>query len=277
MKLFPSLTNRLKSILNLCFSRNLNGQKIKIPLIHGIKVGLGNEKWMSQVILKVMNVSGGDTFWDVGANLGQTLIKLKTLDSSWHYVGFEPNPTCVYYMQELIKKNSFSRTIILPVGLFTENTVLELETFGDDADPLGSIIPNFRKSRPNSSKKWVPLFSLSAIEEKIPVSNVDIVKIDAEGAEFEVLQTLKSLIVDKRPVVLIEILPVYKKENSSRFISQKKIEAFFKEIDYSIFRINKKNGEFDGFAQINEIGIHGELNMCDYLVCPTEKAKSFNF
>lgn len=277
MKVFPSLTNRLKSILNLCFSRNLNGQKIKIPLIHGIKVGLGNEKWMSQVILKVMNVSGGDTFWDVGANLGQTLIKLKTLDSSWHYVGFEPNPTCVYYMQELIKKNSFSRTIILPVGLFTENTVLELETFGDDADPLGSIIPNFRKSRPNSSKKWVPLFSLSAIEEKIPVSNVDIVKIDAEGAEFEVLQTLKSLIVDKRPVVLIEILPVYKKENSSRFISQKKIEAFFKEIDYSIFRINKKNGEFDGFAQINEIGIHGELNMCDYLVCPTEKAKSFNF
>tara|TARA_B100001093_G_scaffold481489_1_gene512275 strand:+ start:980 stop:1813 length:834 start_codon:yes stop_codon:yes gene_type:complete len=277
MKLFPSLTNRLKSTLNLCFSRNLNGRKIKIPLINGIKVGLGNEKWMSQVIVKVMNVSGGDTFWDVGANLGQTLIKLKTLDSSWHYVGFEPNPTCVYYIQELIKKNSFSKTTIFPVGLFLENTILELETFGNDADPLGSIIPNFRKSRPNSSKKWVPLFSSSAIEEKIPVSNVDIVKIDAEGAEFEVLQTLKSLIVDKRPVVLIEILPVYKKENSSRFISQKKIEALFKEIDYSIFRINKKNGEFDGFAQINEIGIHGELNMCDYLVCPTEKAKSFNF
>ena len=277
MKLFPSLTNRLKSTLNLCFSRKLNGRKIKIPLIHGIKVGVGNEKWMSQVILKVINVSGGDTFWDIGANLGQTLIKVKTLDSSWHYVGFEPNPTCVYYMQELIKKNSFSRTIILPVGLFTENTVLELETFGDDADPLGSVIPNFRKSKPNSSKKWVPLFSLAAIKEKIPVSHVDIIKIDAEGAEFEVLQTLKSLILKKRPVVLIEILPVYKKENSSRFISQEKIEAFFNEIDYSIFRINKKNGEFDGFAAINEIGIHGELSMCDYLACPAEIAKKFNF
>ena len=276
MKLFPSLTNRLKSSLNLCFSRNLNGQKIKIPFINGIKVGVGNEKWMSQVISKVMAVSSSDTFWDIGANLGQTLIKLKSLDSSWHYVGFEPNPTYVHYIQELINKNSFSRTTIFPVGLFSENTILELETFGDDADPLGSVIPNFRKSRPNSSKKWVPLFSLSAIEEKIPVSNVDIVKIDAEGAEFEVLRTLKSLIVNKRPVVLIEILPVYKKENFTRFISQEKIEAFFKEIDYSIFRIHKRNGEFDSFAQINEIGIHGDLTMCDYLACPIEKAKSFN-
>ena len=193
MKIFPKTTNALKKLLNFNLTRQLNGGKLKIPSINGIKVGVGNEKWMSGVFKKLTNISEGKVFWDVGANLGQTLVKLKTVKDSWSYVGFEPNPTCVYYLHELVNKNQFSDTTILPVGLYIEDTLLQLETYGDDADPLGSIVCNFRESLTNSRKKWVSLLTNSSLPEFIKSKKVDIFKIDAEGAEFDVLSTLEPI------------------------------------------------------------------------------------
>jgi len=156
MKIFPETTNSLKKLLNFIVTRNLNGEKLKIPCIHGIKVGVGNEKWMSEVLEKLTKITKGNVFWDVGANLGQSLVKLKTVDDPWAYVGFEPNPTCVFYLHDLVNKNLFSDTTILPVGLHIEDTLLQLETYGDDADPLGSIVCNFRESLTIHEKNGFP-------------------------------------------------------------------------------------------------------------------------
>jgi len=271
MKIFPETTNALKKFLNFSVTRKLNGEKLKIPCINGIKVGVGNEKWMSGVIKKLTNISEGKVFWDVGANLGQTLVKLKTVNDTWAYVGFEPNPTCVYYLNELANKNLFSDTTILPVGLYIEDTLLQLETYGDDADPLGSIVSDFRESRTNSRKKWVSLLSFSALPESIKSEKVDILKIDAEGAEYDVLSTLQPLIQRDRPFILVEILPVYTSDNYQRLQQQKKIESYFQENKYCLMRIGKKNGYFDCLDEIDFIGVHDKLEHCDYLVCPKEK------
>lgn len=271
MKIFPETTNSLKKLLNFIVTRNLNGEKLKIPCIHGIKVGVGNEKWMSEVLEKLTKITKGNVFWDVGANLGQTLLKLKTVNDSWAYVGFEPNPTCVFYLHELVNKNLFSDTTILPVGLHIEDTLLQLETYGDDADPLGSIVSNFRESRTNSRKKWVSLLTYSSLPEFIKSEKVDILKIDAEGAEFDVLSTLEPIIQKDRPYLLIEILPVYSSDNHQRLDQQRKIESYFQKNRYCLMRIGKKNGYFDCLDEIDLIGVHDNLEHCDYLVCPNEK------
>ena len=41
-------------------------------------------------------------FIDVGVNVGQTLLKLKSISSEINYLGFEPNPNCVNYLKNLI-------------------------------------------------------------------------------------------------------------------------------------------------------------------------------
>lgn len=275
MKIFPETTKSLKNLMNFSVTRTLNGKKLEIPSINGFKVGVGNEKWMSQIITNLTKITEGKIFWDVGANLGQTLIKLKTIDESWSYVGFEPNPTCVYYLQQLVLKNQFSDAIILPIGLYIEDTLRELETYGDDADPLGSIVSNFRESRSNSRKKWVSLLTYSALPESIKSQTVDILKIDAEGAEFDVLSTLEALIQKDRPYLLIEILPVYSSDNHQRLDQQNKIESYFEKNDYCLLRIRKKDGFYDGLEEIDLIGVHDKLELCDYLVCPKEKKSLF--
>ena len=46
-------------------------------------------------ILKIVLPIENKKFIDVGVNIGQTLLKLKSVSSEIDYIGFEPNPICV--------------------------------------------------------------------------------------------------------------------------------------------------------------------------------------
>ncbi len=115
---FPRLLNKfgLLKILNLSFKITVNNNSFKIPVIAGI--GFNNlfmsEVWMVQVLEKITKLKHG-TFIDVGVNIGQTLIKLRSVDKEREYLGFEPNPLCVFYTEELIKKIIFkNQPLFLP-------------------------------------------------------------------------------------------------------------------------------------------------------------------
>ena len=207
MKIFPNIIEFLLKKINFSLARNLNNKRVIIPSIKGIKVGVKNEKWMSSVIEMLIPYSTTGVFLDVGANLGQTLIKFRTLTEEMGYIGFEPNPTCVFYLQELISENRFKECKIIPCGLFKEDSILEMQIFSDnDADPMGSVVPEFRVDRSVAMRKFVPLFSYETIMKTVKILNPSIIKIDAEGAEYEVLNTLQFEIIKHRPFILIEIL-----------------------------------------------------------------------
>ena len=231
---------------------------------------------MSTVIAKLLPFSNEGCFVDVGANLGQTLIKLKTLSSEFKYVGFEPNPTCVFYLQELISANQFKNCTLLPCGLFSKDSILEMEFFGnDDADPLGSVIPGFRSNKTVTKKKFVPLITYETFKESCSSPELSFVKIDAEGAELEVLRTLREEIKSQRPFLLVEILPVYDSTNEFRLNRQRKIECLLNEIDYQLLRVLKKGNNFLEFERVDSIGIHSNIADCDYLGCPAETTNRF--
>lgn len=49
--------------------------------------------------------------------VGQTLLKVKVPDPARRYVGFETNPRCCQYVEELIAVNRFAESTIVPAGL----------------------------------------------------------------------------------------------------------------------------------------------------------------
>lgn len=101
---------------NFDITRRVNGRKIVVPFVNGIKVGVSSEPWLSGALIKLLPLRKG-LFVDVGANLGQTLIKLKSIKPARGYVGFEPNPACVFYLRELIRRHAFENSEIIPAGL----------------------------------------------------------------------------------------------------------------------------------------------------------------
>lgn len=247
-------------------------QAIKIPVILGLSCDL-SETWMISLLSYLLTKKEG-AFLDVGVNLGQTLIKVKGIESKRKYIGFEPNSTCVFYVKELIKKNQFQDCTIVPVGLFTEDSVLSLECISDsEVDSAASLIKDFRKNRVIHRKILVPVFRFQNIVSILNIDEIGIIKIDVEGAELEVVKSLYPVFNDYRPIVLLEVLPVYSNENTMRKERQEELEQIFEELNYLFLRVDKTDkNAFIGLKKIKNIGIHSDLNQCDYVVIPSEFA-----
>ena len=254
--------------------RKIEDKSIKIPVYPNLQCGI-SEPWMINLLRNVMPHREG-AFIDIGANLGQTLVKVQAVAPEIQYVGFEPNPICVFYLWELIKLNEWHNCTIVPAGLYPENKILNLECIGDkDADSGASIIHNFRSNRQITKTIPVPVLNYQSIQNTLEIGPVGFIKIDVEGAELDVVETLRPLIEKNKPILLVEILPVHKAENIERKKRQEELLRILKSLKYKVFRIQKKNGEFFELVPINDIGIHGDLDLCDYIMVPCEISDSF--
>lgn len=215
------------------------------------------------------------SFVDVGANIGQTLLKVKATNFEMDYIGFEPNPACLYYLNELITANSFQKVRIIPVGLSIETGIKKLAFYNDNLDDgSASIVNRFRPDNKIYKEENIPVFAYNDLAKSEKLGDTSILKIDVEGAEYEVLATLSDVVRQNKPIILIEILPVYSLELSGRLDRQILIEKMLKDLDYLIFRIFPKKETIE-LRQISEIGIHSDINHCDYICLPQERLQEF--
>lgn len=280
-KLILKILKRLGLLewVNLQAKVKVNNQKVRIPVIKGI--GLGNlyefEPWMIQLLKGIFKIKKEGAFYDVGVNIGQTLIKLKSVNIEIEYIGFEPNPICVFYSKELIKANGYQGVTIYPVGISNEDHIYSLSLFSDEnTDSSASMLENFRPQQKIYRKEYIPCFSVSKITEKFDLSKMAVLKIDVEGAEKEVLESFEKRIQIDQPLILVEILPVYQEENRERLNRQISIERLLERLDYIILRIQKtEKGNFNGLLEIETIGIHSNLSWCDYLLVPNSEKLKF--
>lgn len=118
----------------------------KISIIKGI--GYSNiyesEPWMIALLYEILK-NADCTFIDVDVNLGQTLLKVKSIPPAINYIGFEPNSVCIFYCYELVKIYKLQNATILPVAIFNNNSKVNLNLYNhDSSDSSASIIDEFR-------------------------------------------------------------------------------------------------------------------------------------
>jgi len=263
---------------NISGAINLNGKVFKIPVHQGIgKTNVlmsRNEKWMLNLLKKILP-QNNQLFIDVGVNVGQTLMRVKSILPDMPYIGFEPNPICVNYVSTLISDNAIKNASIVPVGISNTTQIGILNFFDNSAtDPSASILSDFRSQGNIKRQTYIPLFDLQTIKQSINLANVSVLKIDVEGGELEVLQSFGQLITERKPIILIEILPVYNENNKYRLERQNEVELLLKNAGYAMYRISKDNtGNLKGLEKISTIGIHSDLSKCDYIMVPSDKKK----
>lgn len=262
------LAKRVAKRLNFFTFTRVNGRSVKIPRIYGLSTNV-SEPWMVEVLKRLLPHTSG-CFVDVGVNVGQTMIKVKAVDPERPYLGFEPNPTCVFFVQQLIQANGYTDCTVIPAGLFIRDTVLFLNFFSDS--PIGSsasVIDNFRPSEKVDHRVPVPVFKYDSLGAEITDTRVGFAKIDVEGSELEVLASMERVIERDRPPILIELLPVYTDNDSDRLRRQGGVEEFIRNKGYVIFRILKNSDNtFAKAILVEGFGIHGNLAECDYLLLP---------
>src|SRR5690606_22235943 len=96
---------------------SLEDSNISIPMIGsmGYDHFFESEMWLNSLLRKLIPVyCNTDYFLDVGVNVGQTLLKVKLVNKEANYLGFDPNPNCLFYLYCLIRCNKFENVTILP-------------------------------------------------------------------------------------------------------------------------------------------------------------------
>lgn len=273
--LIPRLIRRLglASYLHQTATIVENGRRFRIPLIgeHGYSHLHLSEPWMTELLNRTRSLFDSEQglFMDVGTNIGQTLIKVRSVLPNMPYVGFEPNPTCVFYMNALIRANHFRDVEIYPFGLSDQPAVLSLHLYSDrDTDSAASLIDDFRANQKVYRSIHVPVFPASAISLS---HRVGFLKIDVEGSEWEVLQSVAALVERDRPLILTEILPCYRPDNHPRLDRQRKIESLLGGLHYECYRILRHQDHLESLWKLDEIEIHSSVPWSDYLWVPTSK------
>ena len=248
INIFSSLTS-----FTLFIPRFYNGKIIKVPIQDGIKVGISTEPWMKDLLNKIHSISKIRNFHDVGANLGQTLIKVKTIDSSINYHAFEPNYLCSNYLSKLIKINNWINTHIYPIGIFNEDSLMYLEG-KSDYDKSSSIMPDCAETK-KIVRKITSFYTYESIKKLIGDESVDIIKIDTEGSELEVIQ----------------------RDNVKKIKRDQDLSVFIHSLNYNIYRIYKdSNNKLVNLKKENSLGTYDDNQYADHLLIHDSKINIYN-
>jgi FkbM family methyltransferase len=269
----------LLKYINFTASKTINSKKYIIPVINCAgytNLSENYEPWFSNFLQKIL-IGQQPYIVDVGVNIGQTILKLATLNKDIHYLGFEPNPTCYSYSRKLIQANNLAKYKIFPVGLSDKFQILSL--FGDNDYAGGaSLIGNFRKNvkrYSNIQNVTVAEGDKILAEENLP--QIDFIKADVEGAELEVMKGLAETVRKYQPLIMLEILPVYSLSNENgilRKTRQDQLLKVMKNYGYQCYLVDEKKCTL---TTIEDIPVHSDMGRTNYLFIPGQKIKDYSF
>lgn len=149
------------------------------------------EPYETELTLK--HLKPGDTYVDVGANIGYySLIAAQRVGANGKVIAYEPDADNFALLKHNVDLNNLSQVQIFPYALYDQNTEGKLflsdDNFGDHRIYAAD---NRRKSR--------AITLVNGNEHLSQYTNkIDFLKIDTQGAEFFVLKGLKPLILKNR-------------------------------------------------------------------------------
>jgi FkbM family methyltransferase len=130
-----------------------------------------------------LTASSAPVILDCGSNIGLSIIYFKMKYPKSRIIGFEASPFIFKILSQNVNKNKLSDVSLFNVALF--NTETELPFYVHDEKPQIASL----KSMDESGKKvFVKTAFLSGFIKR--EGTVDLVKMDIEGAEWEVVQEL---------------------------------------------------------------------------------------
>ena len=155
------------------------------------------------------HLSPDGTFIDVGAHIGYYSLKAATMvGPNGHVISVEPNPQTLPKLRSNIEASHAGVASVWPVACAASESTLQFFAAPESNTGESSL------SKENASQEGaapaayeVRARPLDAIVKEAKLDRVDVIKIDVEGAEFEVLKGAAQTLDEYRPVLIIELVP----------------------------------------------------------------------
>ncbi len=211
----------------------------------GIYQSLDGEKVLLQKFLNKVNHK--TVFYDIGANIGMySLCAAKYKISPKFIYCWEPEPFNLKRLNENINLNDIKNITVFPIALGSENAVLKLWT---EAKEPGSLTPSLTRKSSKSISVQVARGDNWVSKKKLYLPTI--MKIDVEGYEFHVLKGLEATIRKSKPIIFLEIHPVFLKKLR---IEKSQVLDFLRNLNYkAIFSSSRRRQEHYIFEPMDEI------------------------
>jgi FkbM family methyltransferase len=177
----------------------------------------------------------GDTFLDVGANIGWfTLVGSRAVGSNGKVVSFEPSSHIYSHLQQTVNINALKNVKVEKLALSDENGIAILSGISADNEGTGSIVSSTKKLE-DSAKEEVKTITLDNYWHQENLGKIRLIKIDVEGAELKVLKGAQSLLKEK--VCEYIIFEVNDKRLREMGSSSMELLSLVKSLGYDLFSI----------------------------------------
>lgn len=174
-------------------------------------------------------IQPGDVVMNIGANTGYyALLAAKKSGPDGRVHAFEIQPEIIATLKRNIRRNGLEhRVTVVEAGCYSKEGFATIENRGD---------PGSARVRPDGQGVQVPLITLDGYVTAQAIERLDVILIDAEGADFEILKGAASTLRRFKPVVMAEV------HHLSAFGgSEPELEAFMTNLGY---RGRPLRGEF---------------------------------
>jgi len=167
----------------------------------------GYERSEFQLLKKL--IGRGKYFIDVGANTGIFSIWAAKSNPKLKVFSFEPHPSNFNRLVKNISINKLTNIEMFPWALGEKISRIEFTIPADfSISATASANERFTKNfhQIDYTNVSVPQTTIDEVFLQTPIQSSDVIKIDVEYYELEVLKGAKSTLLNKRPLIIIEIL-----------------------------------------------------------------------
>ena len=151
-------------------------------------------------------VKAGDVVLDVGANIGYyALTAASRVGAAGRVIAFEPDPVVAERIRQNVELNGMDNVTVVASAVGARDGTLQLHLGGWDSE-ASSVYLHEPDAKGTVA---VPVTTLDDFLRVASIGHVAVLKIDAEGAELDILHGAQALLTRAdAPVVIVEANPL---------------------------------------------------------------------
>lgn len=209
------------------------------------------------------NISKGQTFVDVGANIGlMSIIAQKKVGETGQVWAFEAHPKTFEILEKNLELNDLNSVHSFECGLGNRKEKLTLyDNWSINRGAASTVV-----QAENAKTTEISILTLDEVVIGQGIF-VDMIKIDVEGMEWEVLDGAKRTIETCRPILIVEF-------STERKAGKSREELYKKILDFDMYSIFKLAGGKERTSKLIQVKNGADLPFDDNVFCmPTKKQK----
>ena len=218
---------------------NVHGNKMFLDPSDSLNLSIKeiHEPFETKLIENIIN--NGDFVIDVGAHIGYyTLFMAKLVGENGKVFAFEPHPLNFKILKKNIELNNYQNVIFENKAVSNKNGKTNLYI-----SKKNSGMHRIHPSKYCEEKIPVDLVKLNDYFQQSVLNKICLIKIDAEGSEFEVLKGMSNALKNSQIKILMEFVPEHLIEHGTQpsemlnFLSEHGFKIFY--IDENIQKVEK--------------------------------------